>query len=87
MRNKRSTLPGSGSGANWSTSSGSVDGGLASQSFVDDGSVFDVVYNAGGAGNDGVQYLGTASVPEPGTWGMLLGGITMLIALRRRKRA
>ena len=63
------------------------DGGLASQPFVDDGSVFDVVYNAGGAGNVAVQYVGTASVPEPGTWGMLLGGIAMLIAFRRRIRA
>ena len=35
-------------------------------------------------GND--YDLTFAAVPEPGTWGMLLGGLATLIAIQRRRR-
>jgi autotransporter-associated beta strand protein len=63
---------------------------LDDQTITDGGDTFTVLYgadgNGGTAGNVELQ-LTAASVPEPGTWASLLGGLVMLVAWQRRRTA
>ena len=49
--------------------------------------VYDYTDPASRLPNDvAIEYTTLTSVPEPGTWGMLLGGLATLIAIQRRRR-